>query len=167
MLCVPQISVVANGCVCVCVCECGLQFIVCHSINNFACDLNAFLKSSINAQRRLKSAKVVSILFCALLEAQTFLDGEARGMGKGVTLDGALQRRLQLRLVAFVSQPGKVSAFHLFMFSLDQQRWGGCFVLGLLFRSSCAKCNFPLLNPVFQNMFSKCKGSQLERSKKK
>lgn len=44
-------------------------------------------------------------------------------MRKGVTVDGPLQRRLQLRLVAFVSQPGKVSAFHLFMFSLDQQRW--------------------------------------------
>lgn len=52
---------------------CVLQFIVFHSINNFACDLNAFLKSSINAHRKLKSAIVVSILFCALLEAQTFL----------------------------------------------------------------------------------------------
>lgn len=129
--------------------------------------LKCIFKELNQRAEEMKSAKVVSILFCALLEAQTFFDREERGTGKGVTLDGALQRRLQLRLVAFVSQPGKVSAFHLFMFSLDQQRWGGCFVLGLLFRSSCAKCNFPLLNPVFQNMFSKCKGSQLERGKKK
>lgn len=60
-----------------------LQFIVCHSINNFAGDLNAFLKSSINAHRKLKSAIVVFILFCALsLKLKPFWVGEQR-KGKG------------------------------------------------------------------------------------
>lgn len=83
-------------------------------------------------------------------------------------------------------EASKVSAFHLFM-----PPWPGPFSFPLPSSSlpltgcafphfpfldakrkrqhvaSCAKCNFPLLNPVFQNFFPKCKGSQLEQTTSK